>query len=160
MHTRLLSKIDAAMWQRIAELKADLNSVLTLASIIEKETGNPAERAVISSVYQNRLAIGMRLQADPTVIYGIKDYDGKIRKRDLLSHHPYNTYTIAGLPPGPISSVGIEAIRAALWPEKTNYLYFVSRNDGSHIFCENITCHNKAVQQWQINFFKRVGAVK
>jgi UPF0755 protein len=158
MHARLLSKLDAAIWDRIAELKTDLHSVLTLASIIEKETGNPTERAIIASVYQNRLRIGMPLQADPTVIYGIKDYDGKIRKVDLLTYHPYNTYKIKGLPPGPISSVGIEAIRAALWPADTKYLYFVSKNDGSHLFCENLDCHNKAVRLWQIEFFKKVNA--
>lgn len=158
MHARLLTKLDFAIWERIDELKTNLNDVLTLASIIEKETGNGLERAIISSVYHNRLRIGMKLQADPTVIYGIKNYDGKIRKVDLLTHHAYNTYTMKGLPPGPISSAGIDAIRAALWPDDTKYLYFVSRNDGSHIFCENLQCHNKAVRVWQIDYFKKVSA--
>ena len=158
MHAQLLTKLDFAIWQRIDELNTNLNEVLTLASIIEKETGNVNERPIISSVYRNRLAIGMRLQADPTVIYGIKNYDGKIRKADLLAYHPYNTYQIQGLPPGPISSVGLAAIRAALWPEKTKFFYFVSRNDGSHVFCADLGCHNKAVRLWQIDYFKKANA--
>lgn len=155
MNARLLSKLNPEILARISELNTNLHEVLTLASIIEKETGNPSERPIIASVYKNRLRIGMRLQADPTVIYGIEDYDGKIRKKDLLKAHPYNTYKITGFPPGPIASAGIEAIRAALWPIESKFLYFVSKNDGSHIFCGDLSCHNRAVLTWQIEFFKK-----
>lgn len=158
MHARLRSKLTPEIMARIDELKTSLHQVLTLASIIEKETGDPKERPLIASVYQNRLRLGMHLQADPTVIYGIKDYNGKIRKADLLAFHPYNTYKIKGLPPGPIASAGFESIRAALWPEASQYLYFVSKNDGSHIFCADLTCHNRAVRTWQIDFFKKTAA--
>lgn len=160
MHAKLNAMLDDNIQTRLRELKFTLHEVLTLASIVEKETADPKERALISSVYQNRLKLGMRLQADPTVIYGIKDYEGKIHKSDLLRPHAYNTYTMGGLPPGPISSVGIEAIRAVLWPEDTKYLYFVSKNDGTHFFCENLTCHNHAVKKWQIDFFKKAKASK
>lgn len=154
MHRHLLNKIDESMRLRMKELNMSLHQVLSLASIVEKETGAPEERPVIASVYLNRLKIGMPLQADPTVIYGIKNYDGKIRKSDLSLPHPYNTYKIAGLPPGPIAAPSLMSIKAVLWPEETKYLYFVSKNDGSHIFCGDINCHNKAVKIWQIDFFK------
>jgi UPF0755 protein len=88
------------------------------------------------------------------VIYGIKDYDGKIRKADLETFHPYNTYKIQGLPPGPIAASGLSAIRAVLWPSESKYIYFVSRNDGTHVFCENLRCHNQAVKKWQIDYWK------
>lgn len=155
MYQRLVAKLGPDIHARIAERKTSLHEVLTMASIIEKETGSKAEREIISSVYHNRLVKGMRLQADPTVIYGMKNYVGKISKADLLSFHPYNTYKIYGLPPGPISSVGYEAIRAALWPAETNFFYFVSKNDGSHIFCPDLACHNQAVRMWQIDYFKK-----
>lgn len=154
MHKRLISLIDNAMYKRMSEMNLSLHEVLALASIIEKETGDESERPIISSVYQNRIKIGMRLQADPTVIYGIKNYDGKIRKKDLLAYHPYNTYKIKALPPGPIASPGLEAIRSVLWPEPSDALYFVSKNDGSHVFCPDLKCHNKAVKKWQVDFFK------
>jgi UPF0755 protein len=154
MHAKLVTLFDDKMLARIDEIKLSLHQLLTLASIIEKETGDQSERPIIASVYHNRLRRGMRLQADPTVIYGIKNYDGKIRKSDLLTYHPYNTYKIQGLPPGPIAAPGLAAIRAALWPNDTRYLYFVSRNDGSHVFCENIVCHNEAVRKWQIEYFR------
>jgi UPF0755 protein len=154
MHERLQSRLDEEIKARLLSLGMSLHEVLTLASIIEKETGDPKERALISSVYHNRIKARMRLQADPTVIYGMKNYQGKIAKADLLAFHSYNTYKILGLPPGPIASPGLLAIRAALWPEETRYLYFVSNNDGTHEFCETITCHNKAVKKWQIDYFK------
>ncbi len=153
MHLRLLEVIRDEMMP-MAGLRDFLHQTLTLASIVEKETGDPSERPRIASVYHNRLRSGMRLQADPTVIYGIRDYDGKIAKTDLETFHPYNTYKIRGLPPGPIAAPGLFSIRAALKPEDTKYLYFVSRNDGTHVFCENLSCHNKAVQKWQIDYFK------
>lgn len=134
---------------RAAGMGMNRNQVLTLASIIEKEAGNDEERPLVSSVFHNRLKKGMPLQADPTVIYAIKDYDGNIRKSDLSNPSPYNTYVHAGLPPGPICNPGIASIKAALWPASTNYLYFVSRNDGTHEFNENYSDHAKAVIKYQ-----------
>jgi UPF0755 protein len=154
MHQRLLEKLNGNVLARLKESQMSLHEVLTLAAIIEKETSDESERPLISSVYHNRLKLGMKLQADPTVIYGIKNYDGKIRKLDLLTYHPYNTYKIVGLPPGPIAAPGIKSIYAALWPQNSDYLYFVSKNDGTHVFCQNLICHNQAVRKWQIDFFK------
>jgi len=124
---------------------------LTMASIIEKETGTAAERAEIAGVFVRRLRLGMRLQTDPTVIYGIGEaYDGNIRSRDLLADTPYNTYTRDGLPPTPICLAGREAIRAALQPADGNALYFVARGDGSHQFSATLDEHNAAVQRFQL----------
>jgi UPF0755 protein len=119
---------------------------LILASIIEKETGQAADRARIAGVFSNRLRINMLLQTDPTVIYGLGEgYTGKLRKQDLLSDTPYNTYTRLGLPPSPIASSGRAALAAALHPEKHNYLYFVSKGDGSSAFAVTLPEHNKNV---------------
>jgi UPF0755 protein len=119
---------------------------LILASIIEKETGQAADRARIAGVFSNRLRANMLLQTDPTVIYGLgENYTGKLRKQDLVTDTPYNTYTRFGLPPGPIASSGRAALAAALNPEKHNYLYFVSRGDGSSAFAVTLTEHNKNV---------------
>lgn len=123
--------------------------VLTLASIVEKETGQPRERPLIARVFLNRLSRGMRLQADPTVIYGLRQFDGNITKADLKDKNPYNTYVNAGLPPGPIANPGREAIAAVLNPAPGAYLYFVSRNDGSHQFSVTLAEHNRAVQTYQ-----------
>jgi UPF0755 protein len=123
---------------------------LILASIVEKETAAVHERPLISGVFTNRLRIGMKLQTDPTVIYGIGPfYDGDIRFRDLRTDTPYNTYTRYGLPPTPIAMAGKEAIHAALHPEKTKALFFVSRNDGTHIFSETLKAHEAAVDKYQ-----------
>lgn len=124
---------------------------LIMASIVEKETGKASERAMIAGVFINRLRIGMRLQTDPTVIYGMgRQYDGNIRKKDLLSDTPYNTYTRAGLPPSPIAMPGLASIEAALHPAKTKALYFVGKGDGSHVFSNNLTEHNAAVINYQL----------
>jgi UPF0755 protein len=141
-------------WEKRAEnlpLKTPYEA-LVLASIIEKETGQAEERGTIAGVFTRRLQKGMRLQTDPTVIYGIgPDFDGRIRYVHLRTDTPYNTYTRHGLPPTPIAMPGTEAIHAALHPEPGNVLYFVSRNDGSHHFSATLTEHNRAVNKYQRN---------
>jgi len=123
---------------------------LTMASIVEKETGKKSERGMIAGVFVNRLKAGMLLQTDPTVIYGMGDkYEGKIRKRDLETDTPYNTYTRAGLPPTPIALPGAQSLTAALAPAKTPALYFVSRGDGTSQFSASLLEHNRAVNQYQ-----------
>ncbi len=131
--------------------KLSFHEIVTLASLIEKETGLGTERKLISSVFHNRLVKKMRLQTDPTVIYAMVNFDGNIRKKDLSIDSPYNTYKHFGLPPGPIASPGLDSIRAALEPEQSDYLYFVSRKNGSHQFSTNYEDHNRAVQKYQLN---------
>lgn len=123
--------------------------VVILASIVEKETGLEKERPLIASVFLNRLKRRMRLASDPTVIYGIADFDGNLTRKDLEEKTPYNTYMNYGLPPGPIANPGVAAIRAVLYPAETDYLYFVSKNDGSHRFSRTLAEHNRAVQIFQ-----------
>ena len=123
---------------------------LTMASIVEKETGQKSERGMVAGVFVNRLRTGMLLQTDPTVIYGMGDrYQGKIRKVDLLTDTPYNTYTRAGLPPTPIALPGAASLAAALNPDKTEALYFVARGDGTSHFSRNLNEHNQAVNRYQ-----------
>jgi UPF0755 protein len=136
-----------------------------LASIIERETGRSDERPRISCVFHNRLAKGMKLQTDPTVMYATMLRNGgrwsnNITRRDLATPHPYNTYAVAGLPPGPIANPGEAALAAALAPSDCRDVYFVSRNDGSHVFCPDLRCHNAAVQEWQVNYFRARKAAK
>ncbi|MCB2147952.1 MAG: endolytic transglycosylase MltG [Deltaproteobacteria bacterium] len=143
-------------WDQQAEAQGmTVHEVVTLASIIEKETGAPEERPLISSVFHNRLKKGMRLETDPTVIYGIPDFDGNIKRRHLETHTPYNTYKIKGLPPGPIASPGALAMEAALFPAQSDYLYFVSKKDGTHQFSTTIQEHNAAVKKYQLRKRKR-----
>lgn len=125
-------------------------AAVTLASIVERETAVPEERPLVAAVFLNRLRLGMPLQADPTVIYGMEAFDGNIRRRDLASANPYNTYVIRGLPPGPIASPGRASLAAVLAPAPVDFLYFVARNDGTHQFSRSLTEHNRAVQRYQV----------
>ena len=126
------------------------DEALILASIVEKETGKESDRGMISSVFHNRLRINMPLQTDPTVIYGMGDaFDGNLRRVDLLSDHPWNTYTRKGLPPTPIAMPGRNALRATMHPDSSKALYFVARGDGSSVFSETLEAHNAAVNRYQ-----------
>lgn len=134
---------------KAGELDLTDREIVILASIIEKETGNVSERPLISAVFHNRLRLGMRLESDPTVIYGMSNFDGNLTKKDLRTETKYNTYKIFGLPPGSISNPGKYSLEAALNPAKVNYLYFVSRGDGIHEFSSNYRDHLKAVAEYQ-----------
>jgi UPF0755 protein len=134
------------------------HEVIILASIVEKETGAKQERPAIAGVFTNRLKKRMRLESDPTTIYGIwSRYNGNIKKSDLLEKTPYNTYKIPALPLGPISNPSLEAIKAVLNPDQSKYLFFVSKNDGTHIFTENYKDHLQAVNDFQKNARARQG---
>lgn len=151
-----LGQVMTAEWQaRAKELHLTVHEVLTLASVIEKETGAGDERPRISSVFHNRLKKKIPLQSDPTVIYGLPNFDGNLHKKDLSHPTPYNTYRWAGLPPGPIASPGAQSIRAALYPASSSDLYFVSKNDGTHQFSATLVEHNKAVEKYQKRPFRR-----
>lgn len=135
---------------RAKELGLTRLQVVSLASVIEKETGQASERPLIGSVFHNRLKIGMKLQSDPTIIYGLPNYDGNIRRKDILYPHPWNTYVIEGIPPTPIASPGEGALKAALWPDESKYLYFVAKNDSTHSFSETYAEHAAKVVQYQL----------
>ena len=131
--------------------------IVTLASIVEKETAKAEERPIVAGVYRNRLRIGMPLQCDPTVIYALEragKFTGNLRRDDLTFDSPYNTYRYPGLPPGPIASPGKAALEAAAKPAAVDYVYFVSRNDGSHEFARTLEEHNRNVQKYQIQYFR------
>ena len=155
----VLRRAHRSMQQRLAEVWAQrtaglplksADELLTLASIVEKETGRAGDRGLVAGVFINRLRIGMPLQTDPTVIYGLGPaFDGNLRKRDLLADTPFNTYTRGGLPPTPIALPGMASLRAAVRPEATRALYFVARGDGSSVFSETLAEHNRAVNKYQ-----------
>ncbi len=143
-------------WQaRAIDLGLTVHQVVTLASIIEKETGAPFERPIISSVFHNRLKKKMRLESDPTVIYGIKNFDGNLTRKHLTTPTPYNTYKISGLPSGPIANPGGASLAAALYPDDTKFVYFVSRKDRTHQFSTNLQQHNRAVRKYQLGRRKK-----
>jgi UPF0755 protein len=134
-----------------------VRQAVTLASIVEKEASRPEERPIVAAVYENRLRIGMALQCDPTVIYALDragKYTGNLRRDDLAFDSPYNTYRYPGLPPGPIASPGRASLEAAVHPAQVDFLYFVSRNDGSHEFARTLEEHNRNVQKWQVQYFR------
>jgi UPF0755 protein len=153
---QLISQMVAQFDRRFAELSAQKgedtglsrHATVTLASLIEKEAVSSEEKPLISSVFHNRLKLGMPLQSDPTAVYGVRAFAGKISRADIDRHSPYNTYLIQGLPPGPIGNPGSEALEAALHPAATNYLYFVARQDGTHQFSRTLEEHNRAVYRY------------
>jgi UPF0755 protein len=155
----VLRRAYRAMQRRLAAAWADRagnlplgspDDALVLASIVEKETGRASDRARIAGVFVNRLRLGMPLQTDPTVIYGLgARFDGRLRRRDLVTDTPYNTYTRAGLPPTPIAMPGMASLRAAVIPAPTTALYFVARGDGSSEFSDSLDAHNRAVDRYQ-----------
>jgi len=127
-----------------------VHELVTLASMVEKETGTPEERPLIAGVFLNRLKRGMRLESDPTVIYGMNDFNGNLTRKDLETPTPYNTYLIRGLPPGPIANPGRASMEAVLYPSEEPYLYFVSKNDGTHHFSRTFSEHNQMVRKYQL----------
>ena len=155
---RIISTMVQRFWQvfrpewkdRSQQLGFSIHQVVTLASIIEKETGAPFERPLISSVFHNRLQKKMRLESDPTVIYGLKSFDGNLNRKHLETLTPYNTYRIKALPPGPIANPGQASLEAALYPADTKYIYFVSKKDSTHQFSTNLKDHNQAVRKYQL----------
>jgi UPF0755 protein len=151
---------DEALRADTAAREMRVREAVTLASLVEEETAKPEERPLVAAVYANRLRIGMGLQCDPTVIYALQRagrFTGNLTREDLLFDSPYNTYRHAGLPPGPIASPGKASLEAAVRPAAVPYLYFVSRNDGSHAFAETLKEHNANVEQWQRQYFREKG---
>lgn len=134
---------------RAAEFGLSAYEVAVLASVVEKETGRAVERPHIASVFHNRLKKRMRLESDPTIIYGLENYDGNIRRADIRRPHPWNTYVIRGLPPTPIAGPGVAALDAVLWPLETDDLFFVSKNDGTHHFSQTYAEHARMVNEYQ-----------
>jgi UPF0755 protein len=157
MTERFLQVLTPELRQTAAARGLSVRQLVTLASIVEKETARAEERPLVAAVYSNRLKIGMGLQCDPTVIYALiraGRYDGNLRRDDLMFDSPYNTYRYAGLPPGPIAAPGQGSLEAAARPADVNYIYFVSRNDGSHEFARTLDEHNRNVQRWQVQYFR------
>jgi UPF0755 protein len=159
--SRMVARFDKALTPDIKAAAAarglSIRELVTLASLVEKETAKPEERPLVAAVYSNRVKIGMGLQCDPTVIYALERagrYTGNLTRADLQFDSPYNTYRYPGLPPGPIAAPGQAALAAAAAPADAPYLYFVSRNDGSHAFAASLDEHNRNVQEWQVRFFR------
>lgn len=143
--------------QRAGDQGLTVRQAVTLASLVEKETGAAGERSLVAAVYRNRMKIGMAMQADPTVVYALERagrYDGNIRREDLAIDSPYNTYKYPGLPPGPIANPGKASLEAAVSPADAKYIYFVSRNDGTHVFAETLAEHNRNVHKFQVEYFR------
>jgi UPF0755 protein len=151
MHSRFREVFDEGMRRRARAAGLSEMEVVTLASIIERETGSPSERRLVAGVFANRLRRGYKLQSDPTVIYGIPGFSGDLTRGDLARDTPWNTYTRAGLPAGPIANPGRESLEAALAPADTPYLYFVARGDGTHEFAGTLAEHNRNVSRYQLH---------
>lgn len=158
MVTAFKDALTPELIERAAAQGLSVRQLVALASLVEKETARPEERTIVAAVYANRLKTGMPMQADPTVIYAVERagrYDGNLRREDLRFDSPYNTYRYAGLPPGPIASPGRASLEAAANPADVPYLYFVSRNDGSHVFSTTLDEHNRNVFEYQVKPFRR-----
>jgi UPF0755 protein len=158
MVARFRAAYEDELQEKAREQGLTTRQVVTLASLVEKETAKADERPIVAAVYRNRMNNGMPMQADPTVVYALQKagkYDGNIRREDLSVDSPYNTYRYPGLPPGPIAAPGRASLEAALNPADVKYLYFVSRNDGSHVFAETLAEHNSNVREYQVLFFRR-----
>ena len=165
MVARFRSVFTDELRQRAEAQGLSVRQVVTLASLVEKETAQGDERPLVAAVYRNRMKIGMGMQADPTVVYALQKagrYDGNIRREDLQFDSPYNTYKYPGLPPGPIASPGKASLEAAAAPADVRYIYFVSRKNGTHAFAETLDAHNRNVQKFQIEYFRaqRAAAAK
>lgn len=157
----MVSHFEKAFDEELRRAAADqgltARQVVTLASLVEKETAREEERPLVGAVYRNRLKIGMPMQADPTVIYALQmagRWNGNLSRPDLEYDSPYNTYKYAGLPPGPIAAPSRPSLAAAVHPAEVDYLYFVSKNDGSHVFATTLAEHSRNVQQWQVQYFR------
>ena len=151
-------EFDSAILAGTARRGLSVRQAVTLASLVEKETGSTDEHALVSAVFANRLRIGMPLQCDPTVIYALRRdglYDGNLTRANLRHDSPYNTYVHGGLPPGPIAAPGRAALAAVAAPADVSYLYFVSRNDGTHAFADTLREHNRNVREFQVEYFRR-----
>jgi len=151
MVNRFKSRFNTLVAQKEITSELSQREIVILASIIDKETSAGAERPIISAVFHNRLRQGMRLQSDPTVIFGIPNFNGRLTRKNLMTPSDYNTYVIPGLPPGPIGNPGEAALAAAMAPAEVEYLYFVSKNDGTHYFSKTLEEHNNAVNKYQRN---------
>jgi UPF0755 protein len=163
MSARFRQLFTADLQARAREIGLSPRQAVTLASLVEEETAVASERPIVAAVYRNRLKIGMAMQADPTVIYALQRegrYDGNLRRDDLAFDSPYNTYRYPGLPPGPIASPGLASLQAAVSPAEVDYLYFVSRNDGSHVFARTLAEHNDNVRQFQVLYFREKRAAE
>ncbi len=161
MVSRFFKIYDGGMQEDAAAHGLKMRDVVTLASMVEKESSQDAERPQVAAVYANRLRIGMGLQCDPTIIYALEKagrYNGNLTKKDLQFDSPYNTYKHAGLPPGPIAAPGRSSLEAVVRPATVDYLYFVSRNDGTHVFATTLAEHNRNVKEWQVDYFKKLKA--
>jgi UPF0755 protein len=150
MVSQFWKKVTPEMLKMAGKLGFNPNQFVTFASIVGKESGDNAEKPMISAVFHNRLKKKMRLQSDPTAVYDLDDFDGKVLRKQLKRNYPYNTYIIKGLPPGPIANPGLTSLRAALYPASANYLYFVSKKDGSHFFSDSLDMHNQAIYRYRI----------
>ncbi len=155
MVNQFWKKVTPAMLDRAGKLGFSVQEYVTLASIIGKESGNYAEKPLISAVFHNRLKRKMRLQSDPTAVYDLENFEGGVKRSHLRRNSPYNTYIISGLPPGPISNPGLDSLKAALYPAGINYLYFVSQGDGSHFFSSSLKMHNQASARYWENKSKK-----
>jgi len=149
MVNRFWEKVTPEMTKKAQDMGFNTNQFITFASMIGKESGDNAEKPMIAAVFHNRLKKKMRLQSDPTAVYNLDNFDGKVLRSHLRRSSPYNTYLIKGLPPGPIANPGLDSLKAALNPASVNYIYFVSKNDGSHFFSASLSEHNKAINRYK-----------